>query len=118
MIHVLGALAGGSFGLLLLVIGTSFADHVHNRRVRAHEAVRERRPSPATIAQLQRDIDEPLDDYVRQHVNRELGLTPQQPIRAARPACLTKDCQGDTEEIHLWTGELARIIHTCRNPRP
>lgn len=115
MIDVLGVLAGGSFGILLLWIGRRLADHLHNRHVRAREALRERRPSPAAIERLQRDVDVPLADYVRRHVNRELA--PRQPIRAARPVCLTKDCQGDTDEIHLWGGGLACILHTCRRPR-
>lgn len=49
-------------------------------------------------------------------LERELGLCdepPQRPMRRAPSVCLTKGCEGDTEEVRTWSGVVTRRIHTC-----
>jgi hypothetical protein len=61
------------------------------------------RPDPGRIAILE----------------RELGLVlvePERPIRRGPKVCLTKDCMGDTTDVHTWGGQLAVRIHTCEAP--
>jgi len=56
-------------------------------------------------------------DYDRiDRLERELGIgeaEPQRPIRPASKVCLTKDCDGDTDEIRTWSGVLIARIHRC-----
>ncbi|HEX5569709.1 MAG TPA: hypothetical protein VFY14_22780, partial [Streptomyces sp.] len=71
-------------------------------------------PRPVPIA--------PRPDYRRiEELERELGIgkpepEPARPIRLGRTVCLTKDCDGDTEEIQTWGGQLAFRIHHCWKP--
>lgn len=46
----------------------------------------------------------------------ELGLVEEHPMRPGRTVCLTKNCDGDTEDVRLWGGQLAYRIHTCEAP--
>ncbi len=56
----------------------------------------------------------PRPDYARiAQLERELGLTEEQPIRLARGVCLTKGCTGDTEDVRTWGGQLLMRIHHC-----
>ncbi|WP_143661141.1 hypothetical protein [Streptomyces sp. M41(2017)] len=59
-------------------------------------------------------------DYARiARLERELGLadeSPERPIRPGRTICLTKDCRGDTVEVHSWQGPVATRIHRCEAP--
>lgn len=58
-------------------------------------------------------------DYAKiERLERELGLAqPEPPRRAMREihtVCLTKNCQGDTEEIRTWSSPVPVLrIHTC-----
>lgn len=57
----------------------------------------------------------PRPDYARiERLERELGLVEEQPIRSNLTVCLTKNCQGDTEEIRTWSGQLIRHLHHCQ----
>lgn len=50
-------------------------------------------------------------------LERELGLAESEqgaPIRRKRAVCLTKDCQGETEEVRTWRGDLLLHIHHCQ----
>lgn len=63
----------------------------------------------------------PKPDYAKiARLERELGLAdpepPPRPIRALPTVCLTKDCDGDTEEFWTWQGTLATRFHHCRRP--
>jgi len=52
-------------------------------------------------------------------LERELGLVPvdpDRPIRRGPKVCLTKNCVGDTTDVHTWGGQLAVRIHTCEGP--
>ncbi|GGU62643.1 hypothetical protein [Streptomyces lavendofoliae] len=52
----------------------------------------------------------PRPDYAKiTRLERELGLTDEQPLRRER-VCLTKDCDGGTA-IRTWGGQLAYRIH-------
>ncbi|MEU0590028.1 hypothetical protein [Streptomyces ardesiacus] len=59
-------------------------------------------------------------DYAKiDRLERELGLVdvePEQPIRAAKTVCLTKNCAGETLELRTWSGMLAQRIHECETP--
>lgn len=49
-------------------------------------------------------------------LERELGLVPvapERPIRLGPTVCLTKNCDGDMEELRTWSGVLMRRIHRC-----
>lgn len=57
----------------------------------------------------------PRPDYARIAVlERELGIgdqEPERPMRRAATVCLTKGCDGDTDEIRTWSGVLVARIH-------
>lgn len=64
-----------------------------------------RRPPPAS----------PRPDYARiNQLERELGLVEERPIRSNLTVCLPKGCDGDTEEIRTWSGQLIRRVHYCQ----
>ncbi|MEV8124805.1 hypothetical protein AB0P07_11930 [Streptomyces sp. NPDC085944] len=64
-----------------------------------------RRPAPAP----------PRPDYVRIHrLERELGLIEERPLRSNLTVCLTKNCEGDTEDLRTWSGQIIRRVHSCR----
>ncbi|GAA2629899.1 hypothetical protein [Streptomyces axinellae] len=57
-------------------------------------------------------------DYAKiERLERELGIgDPKPPRRAMREihtVCLTKNCGGDTDELHTWGRTLTVRIHTC-----
>lgn len=56
-------------------------------------------------------------DYARiARLEHELGIgdrEPERTMRRAAAACLTKDCDGDTDEIRTWSGVLIARIHRC-----
>ncbi|MEU8555933.1 hypothetical protein AB0C80_18355 [Streptomyces anthocyanicus] len=64
-----------------------------------------RRPAPTP----------PRPDYARIHrLERELGLIEERLIRPHLTVCLTKNCDGDTEEIRTWSGLLIHRVHYCQ----
>lgn len=56
-------------------------------------------------------------DYARiARLEQELGIgdwEPERPMHVASTVCLTKDCDGDTDEIRTWSGVLVARIHRC-----
>ncbi|SDL28540.1 hypothetical protein [Streptomyces indicus] len=47
-------------------------------------------------------------------LERELGIGQPEPAGRIGPrVCLTKDCEGETEEARTWSGLLIRISHQC-----
>lgn len=62
----------------------------------------------------------PRPDHAKiERLERELGLVdtePEQPTRHGRTVCLTKNCPGETTEIHTWSGTLTMRIHECETP--
>ncbi|WP_218108816.1 hypothetical protein, partial [Streptomyces sp. LUP30] len=61
--------------------------------------------------------DRPRPDYARiERLERELGLTdeePRRPVRRASRACLVKDCRGDTQTVETWGGQVLYRVHRC-----
>lgn len=55
------------------------------------------RPDHAKIARLERELG--------------IGQPSEQGIRPDRTVCLIKDCDGDTEEVRTWAGQLIFRIH-------
>ncbi|MEU2724037.1 hypothetical protein [Streptomyces smyrnaeus] len=57
-------------------------------------------------------------DYAKiERLEQELGLgeppPPPKRVRVNRTVCLTKNCDGPTEELHTWGRTLTIRIHTC-----
>lgn len=57
----------------------------------------------------------PAPDYQRiAQLERELGISeqqPEKPMRPSRTVCLVKNCTGTDTEIRTWSGVLIRRVH-------
>lgn len=74
------------------------------------------RPDYARIARLEREfgfVDGPAP--FREGVKRG-PRSETRPMRTVHTVCLTKNCEGFTEEITTWSGVPALRIHHCRRP--
>jgi hypothetical protein len=64
----------------------------------------------------------PRPDYARiERLERELGIVdeePRLPIKRASRPCLVKDCQGDTQTVETWGGQVLYRVHRCEGGRP
>jgi hypothetical protein len=75
------------------------------------------RPDYAKIAMLEHEIfgiePEPGTSAAAA-INLQRAFAPL--LRRDPAVCLTKNCAGETTEIRLWSGALARRIHRCEKP--
>lgn len=61
-------------------------------------------------------LSDPRPDYAAiDRLERELGMQveEEQPIVRPDRVCLTKDCQGDTQTVEAWGGQVLFRIHRC-----